>query len=332
MPDFDALADELPNFAEVLDDLRKQLVLCMESDDPLQLSPVLLLGDSHSAALSKEVSAALADQGIGVYRVSYSACLPLRDFRRKGQEPKADCARFLEDVLTFADTAGIETVVLTARFPLYLHGNGFDNGEGGVETRRDTRVDVVWSAQTSEAGRPGGSREEDVLAAFEHRLLALADRFNLVLVNPIPEAGWDVPQLAAKRRLFGYPDLPVTTSWHAYRARAGQIADLFRRLASEKAGIQVAPVDRALCDGTTGRCVNADARGIYYFDDDHLSTDGARLVAPVVLAAIRRSLDEDRVRQALNLPASVFTIDELGKPLPVGHALGAQQQYFPSVD
>jgi len=45
MPDFDALADELPNFAEVLDDLRKQLALCMESDDPLQLSPVLLLGD-----------------------------------------------------------------------------------------------------------------------------------------------------------------------------------------------------------------------------------------------------------------------------------------------
>jgi ATP-dependent Lon protease len=45
MPDFGALADELPNFAEVLDDLRKQLVLCMESDDPLQLSPVLLLGE-----------------------------------------------------------------------------------------------------------------------------------------------------------------------------------------------------------------------------------------------------------------------------------------------
>lgn len=45
MPDFDSLAEELPNFAEVLQDLRKQLVLCMESEDPLQLSPMLLLGD-----------------------------------------------------------------------------------------------------------------------------------------------------------------------------------------------------------------------------------------------------------------------------------------------
>jgi len=45
MPDFDALAEELPNFAEVLHDLRKQLVLCMDSEDPLQLSPMLLLGE-----------------------------------------------------------------------------------------------------------------------------------------------------------------------------------------------------------------------------------------------------------------------------------------------
>jgi ATP-dependent Lon protease len=45
MPDFDALADELPNFDEVLQDLRKQLALCMESEDPLQIAPMLLLGD-----------------------------------------------------------------------------------------------------------------------------------------------------------------------------------------------------------------------------------------------------------------------------------------------
>jgi len=259
---------------------------------------VLLLGDSHSAALSKDVSAALASGGIGVYRASYSACLPLRDFQRNGQDPQADCAQFLDDVLSFADAAGIETIVLSARFPLYLHGEGFDNGEGGVETRRDTRVDVLGAAQTEEAGGPGSSCKDRVLAAFEDRLLTLAERFTLVLVNPIPEAGWDVPQLAAKRRLYGHPDLPVTTSWQAYRARAGQISDLFARLASEEAEIQVAPVDQALCDTATGRCVNADARGVYYFDDDHLSRDGARRVTPVVLAAIHRSLDGNRSRQA----------------------------------
>jgi ATP-dependent Lon protease len=45
MPDFDALEQELPNFGEVLDDLRKQLALCLETEDPLELTPMLLLGE-----------------------------------------------------------------------------------------------------------------------------------------------------------------------------------------------------------------------------------------------------------------------------------------------
>ena len=45
MPDFDALAEELPNFREVLDDLRRQLALCLETADPVELTPLLLLGE-----------------------------------------------------------------------------------------------------------------------------------------------------------------------------------------------------------------------------------------------------------------------------------------------
>jgi ATP-dependent Lon protease len=45
MPDFDQLERELPNFADVLTDLRRQLALCMETEDPLEISPMLLLGD-----------------------------------------------------------------------------------------------------------------------------------------------------------------------------------------------------------------------------------------------------------------------------------------------
>ncbi|TAK90208.1 MAG: AAA family ATPase [Burkholderiaceae bacterium] len=45
MPDMQALYRELPNFSEVLDDIRKQLALCMETSDPLELAPMLLLGE-----------------------------------------------------------------------------------------------------------------------------------------------------------------------------------------------------------------------------------------------------------------------------------------------
>jgi len=45
LPEMDALYEELPNFAEPLDDIRKQLALCTETDDRLELAPMLLLGD-----------------------------------------------------------------------------------------------------------------------------------------------------------------------------------------------------------------------------------------------------------------------------------------------
>ena len=45
LPDIDSLIQELPNFEEPLEDIRKQLALCLSSDDPLELEPMLLLGD-----------------------------------------------------------------------------------------------------------------------------------------------------------------------------------------------------------------------------------------------------------------------------------------------
>ena len=44
LPVMDHLYDELPNFAEVLDDIRRQLALCEDSGDALEITPLLLLG------------------------------------------------------------------------------------------------------------------------------------------------------------------------------------------------------------------------------------------------------------------------------------------------
>lgn len=39
----------------------------------------------------------------------------------------------------------------------------------------------------------------------------------------------------------------------------------------------------------------------------------------------------ERLRESLNLPRSVWSIDELGKPIPAGHAVRTKDRYFPSV-
>jgi ATP-dependent Lon protease len=45
LPEMDALFEDLPNFTEVLEDIRKHLALCVGSNDSIELPPMLLLGE-----------------------------------------------------------------------------------------------------------------------------------------------------------------------------------------------------------------------------------------------------------------------------------------------
>jgi ATP-dependent Lon protease len=45
LPAMESLIEELPNFAAVLEDIRKHLVLCIDSEDSVELPPMLLLGE-----------------------------------------------------------------------------------------------------------------------------------------------------------------------------------------------------------------------------------------------------------------------------------------------
>ena len=44
LPQMQALFEDLPNFAEVLEQIRRQLALCVDSEDDIELPPILLLG------------------------------------------------------------------------------------------------------------------------------------------------------------------------------------------------------------------------------------------------------------------------------------------------
>jgi ATP-dependent Lon protease len=45
LPEMDALFEQLPNFTQVLEDIRKHLALCVDSNDSIELPPMLLLGE-----------------------------------------------------------------------------------------------------------------------------------------------------------------------------------------------------------------------------------------------------------------------------------------------
>jgi ATP-dependent Lon protease len=72
IPAMDHLYDDLPNFAEVLDDVRRQIALCEDSRDALEITPLLLLGPPGvgKTHFAREVSKLL---GTGMGFISMSS-------------------------------------------------------------------------------------------------------------------------------------------------------------------------------------------------------------------------------------------------------------------
>ena len=247
---------------------------------------VMFLGDSHAQAIGYEAQKLLFRNGIGSYGVNYKGCIGVAGFYRIGR-PTNRCDAYVKEMLAFARKLGVDTIVLTARFPAYYHGPRYDNGEGGVEDDEPIPVNVI-SSQGRDESIDSPTRKEAVLAELGRRLEELATQFRVVLVYPIPAVGWHIPNRLAKLKRYE-PDASwhITTSYPNYRQRTKEVTALFDGLESGNV-LRVRP-DEVLCDiDLPGRCnATTPAGEPLYSDDDHLNEDGAKLLAPLILEALQ---------------------------------------------
>ncbi|TSJ63909.1 acyltransferase [Starkeya sp. 3C] len=246
---------------------------------------VVFIGDSHSGAISQEAQEALRRAGISSYAVSYTGCIGLPGFYRADRTKWHACDEYNRAMLDFAQAIGAKAVVLTSRFAAYVDAAGFDNGEGGVETNMAARLDVL---EARDGGLPEAGRRDRVMGALKGAVESVADRMSVVLVYPIPEAGWNVPQRAARLAMQGEPGGALSTSYDAFIRRNGAVLAVFDAVDRPNV-FRVRPYD-LLCDAKQGRCRNAEGDVSFYFDDDHLSSAGARLIVPELVKQIRRAM------------------------------------------
>ena len=249
---------------------------------------VMLIGDSHMEVIAPVLRTRLKDAGISSYAVSYIGCVPLAGFYRTDYDQQHLCDDYNRSMIDYAHAAGIRTVILFGRFPLYLEGSRFDNGEGGVEAGDPAYIDVF--ARQGKAPAPWSSEErmERVSSGYVSGLNALLDAgLNVVLVEAIPEAGWSVPHYLAKAMMHGY-DAKDGTSLQAYHNRNRRVFDAFDQVAHPS--LYRVPSADAFCAEDTGRCQFVDEGGVMYRDDDHLSDYGAEKLIPALLEQVNAAL------------------------------------------
>lgn len=104
----------------------------------------------------------------------------------------------------------------------------------------------------------------------------------LVIVHPIPEAGWNVPELAAKKVFYeADPHPTITTDRRAYDRNDGEANALLDTIRGP--GVFHVRPAAIFCDAS--RCRNAVDGALYYYDTHHLSLTGPRLGTDAVIDA-----------------------------------------------
>ena len=251
---------------------------------------VMLLGDSHGWSIAGTLSEALAEKGLNTYVMTYAACAPAPGFYILRADDPAECNRFVTEALAYARDAGIRQIIIAARFQVFVHGSGFDNGEGGVETAAGPSrpLDATWA--------PNGplpdleTRLARMKAALPERLAAMSQEFDLIVVEPIPEAGWHVPRqgMALLESTGALPHL--TTSYEVVRARTAPANEMLRAIYDHPHGhVEIVPIEDLFCDADTGRCDNIADGEVLYYDDDHLSNTGTQRIVPRIVEAVERA-------------------------------------------
>lgn len=259
---------------------------------------VIFIGDSHSGAISYMAQKQLIDAGISSYAVESPGCIALAGFKR---DDSLACDSYNRTMQKVAHDLGASFVVLTSRFTLHAIGQRFDNHEGGIEEDGPPpNTDVIATGANASSET---TRKERVLAGMKTQITALTKEFNVILVYPIPEAGWHVPRTRAKRALFGGgQDLPpLSTSYDRYLERNDDVLRLFASL--DLPGLyHVRPADVFCNARLPGRCENERDGRALYFDDDHPSNSGAGLLAPLIVGQVKAALDWQE--SASNMPSA----------------------------
>ncbi|MBP1857325.1 acyltransferase family protein [Rhizobium herbae] len=249
-------------------------------------SRTILIGDSHAAALAGEALRSFDSNNVDLYVMTHSACVGFSGFYVSNPKYKLRCDPFFRGIEDYIQKSGMATVIMASRWSLYVDGAPFDNGEGGIESLKPTYVDLL-DRLDEHATQGDPARKARVLKQYVADIQKYLDAGrNVVLVYPIPEAGWNVPERVAKSAMYGVKNLEFSTSYDRYRQRNGAVIAAFDAISHPNL-FRVRPAD-FFCDSfLKDRCINSlSAERVFYFDDDHLSDSGADLVVPAILAAV----------------------------------------------
>ena len=229
----------------------------------------LLWGDSHADAILPAVAEAATHAGRAGLFAGGEACPPLLGVTT----PMADCRAFNDAVAALAKRPEITEVILESRWAKYAEGTTY-----GYEPKGR----VVLLDNSCRTAAPNDNHGV-FLRGLERTVSGLTQEGKkVVIVASIPEIGWPVPAILARRALAENAD-GVDPGVGAYMERQSFVLKTFAGL-RQRYGAMVLYPHSVLC--RSGTCAVALNGVPLYRDEHHLSVKGARQLLPLFAGAL----------------------------------------------
>ncbi len=254
-------------------------------------SVVVVLGDSHAGVLPQSLDSRLEAAGFLGILESNADCHPIPNLYT-GEHSFPDyvetCSAYHRSVIARVTELRPAAIVVAVRwaFQLYpvenfIEEHTYNNGEGGVEH------DDYFESFALENGSFVQTPEAKTRTVVAYIRELVGTQVPIVLVYPIPETGWNIPNRNFKEIMFGNgrPDT-LSTSYNRYLERNRFTISTLDAIGNYPNLFRVRPSERLCNTYVEGRCVAQIDGQPLYFDEDHLTFAGTELFVQDIMAHI----------------------------------------------
>lgn len=214
----------------------------------------IIIGDSHAEATATALAEAAQGKG-SVVGITYSGCPTLArgelGARNRCGEFNRSLPSRLKDYAPDVPVVIVNRLTHYAEKQLVTFGAGQQNKQDYLRQYSDAIVDMACSLNST---RP------------------------VYLVNPIPEMAQNVPRTLSHRLMTGKTTHDLSIPVATYAKQNAVILQAQAR-AAKQCDVQVLDPTAWLC--TAGRCMGSKNLQPWYFDDNHLSETGNKMLVPM---------------------------------------------------
>ncbi|MBY5980819.1 acyltransferase family protein [Ferrimonas balearica] len=238
---------------------------------------VLALGDSHMFSILPALESMARRHNVVLEYAGYSGCPPILTVHtERSDQHKKNCKALNDRTLAYAIEQKVDTVFLAARWTLYTDGDYLGKD---VQFLKMSAQETGSQQRSIEVFRYGIDK---TLSAFREAGIRVVLMLQAPLQNDIP------PRLyyqALEGEDVDADKLAQASVDHSKSKQLQAFTNAIIRNASEgHTDVVIIDPSQRLCQ--QGKCLVGSTERSYYFDDDHLSTDGAALLQPMIEQAL----------------------------------------------